>query len=206
MKTRRGYVSNSSSSSFIIGFKEKPKSVEEVQELFFGKRENVPNECYYEKGNGDCAEPTFDTRELSETIFINIQTAVPMTEAEVIEEINSGWFEGHPEYDYDGYDELHAYDYEREYKKRTGHDVRENRESKEYKEWNDIFDKAGEKRNKEWREAAKEYWKQNKQLFKGKKCYVLSYSDNDGAYYATLEHGGILDGSDKVPCIRISHH
>jgi len=36
MKTRSGFVSNSSSSSFIVGFKTIPKDVEEMQRLLFG--------------------------------------------------------------------------------------------------------------------------------------------------------------------------
>jgi hypothetical protein len=35
MKTRHGFVSNSSSSSFIVALKELPKTPEDVQELFF---------------------------------------------------------------------------------------------------------------------------------------------------------------------------
>jgi len=41
VKIRQGFISNSSSSSFIVAFKENPKSMPELQEMLFG------NEAYY---------------------------------------------------------------------------------------------------------------------------------------------------------------
>ena len=41
MKIRNGFVSNSSSSSFLVGFPRKLKSVEQVQRLLFGDKELI---------------------------------------------------------------------------------------------------------------------------------------------------------------------
>ena len=43
MKIRNGFVSNSSSSSFIVAFPEKPKSAEHVRKMMFGDETDFPN-------------------------------------------------------------------------------------------------------------------------------------------------------------------
>ena len=48
MKVRQGFVSNSSSSSFIIGFAEKPTCAEDVQKALFGHT-NGGYEGYYDE-------------------------------------------------------------------------------------------------------------------------------------------------------------
>ena len=39
MKIRTGFVSNSSSSSFVVAFSHRPKSVKDLKEMMFGKQE-----------------------------------------------------------------------------------------------------------------------------------------------------------------------
>lgn len=58
MKIRNGFVSNSSSSSFVVAFPKIPKSVEEVQEILFGKEEKFHK---------------YTTRKIAETIFREIE-------------------------------------------------------------------------------------------------------------------------------------
>lgn len=41
MKIRNGFVSNSSSSSFIVSFDKKPSSAEELREILFGDKEYI---------------------------------------------------------------------------------------------------------------------------------------------------------------------
>lgn len=62
MKTRSGFVSNSSSSSFIVGFKKDsmPKDTEELRKILFGDQESLGDisaqcaaECIFEDMNED---------------------------------------------------------------------------------------------------------------------------------------------------------
>ena len=43
MKIRNGFVSNSSSSSFVVAFDKKPETVEELKKLLFGEEEVYGN-------------------------------------------------------------------------------------------------------------------------------------------------------------------
>ncbi len=68
MKIRTGFVSNSSSSSFIVAFKEKPESSAELCEMLFGD------------------ETTFHSwsaMEVAQTVFQDILEQEPLTEKEV---------------------------------------------------------------------------------------------------------------------------
>ena len=60
MKTRTGFVSNSSSSSFILSFKEKPKSAEDIRKAIF------PGQDKFSPNWGD---EEYCTKEASEIIF-----------------------------------------------------------------------------------------------------------------------------------------
>ena len=47
MKIRNGFVSNSSSSSFIVVFDKRPDSVEELKDMMFPNNKNEDTLCYY---------------------------------------------------------------------------------------------------------------------------------------------------------------
>ena len=49
MKVRNGFVSNSSSSSFVLCFKDTPKSAEEIKKIIFDDEETITNEWTDEK-------------------------------------------------------------------------------------------------------------------------------------------------------------
>lgn len=63
MKIRTGFVSNSSSSSFLVAFKEKPSSAEELQKLLFEDVKEYPDQFH---------KPSYSTSEIAEIVFRDI--------------------------------------------------------------------------------------------------------------------------------------
>ena len=69
MKTRSGFVSNSSSSSFIVAFDKKPETVEELQRMLFG------DEKHYSDPYDSRSWPA---RTVAETVFQDMQKQGPL--------------------------------------------------------------------------------------------------------------------------------
>jgi hypothetical protein len=78
MKVRSGFVSNSSSSSFVVAFPTIPHNVDDVHTLLF-EGETSP-------------EPKFTTQDFAATIFNDLSKQLPMTLDKIVEELSSGWF------------------------------------------------------------------------------------------------------------------
>jgi hypothetical protein len=199
MKTRQGFVSNSSSSSFIVGFKKVPKTDWELRDLLYpadkdGKRKNVTTD-YSDDGG-------LDTTTAATIVFKDLQDQKPLTQKQIGEEINSGYFEGYPEINYSS--DREADQIRRDYEKASGKDVYDkDADPAVFKKYNEATKQHWATERAKVDAAAKEYWKRVKAQFKGLKCYRFSYSDNDGTVFATLEHGNTFD---SLPHIKISHH
>jgi hypothetical protein len=94
MKKRNGFVSNSSSSSFIIGFETKPKSKEELQQLLFGERKEY-HDPYSIK--------FYSTDDVASTIWNRLKNKTLATKEDILEELERGypcvesWFEDYLE-------------------------------------------------------------------------------------------------------------
>jgi len=87
MKTRIGFVSNSSSSSFVVAFPEVPTSAEELCKIMFAD-ELVHHG--YEQGY-----PTID---IAQVVFHDIQEQKKTASKKIITEaIACGWYDGTPE-------------------------------------------------------------------------------------------------------------
>lgn len=82
MKIRNGFVSNSSSSSFIVAFNDVPKSEKELQDLLFGEEKTI--------GVFDYKVPTKD---ISLIVFNDLLNNKPATKEQITEELQSGMFE-----------------------------------------------------------------------------------------------------------------
>ena len=86
MKTRQGFVSNSSSSSFVIGFDKKPESAEEMRQILFPNRHEI-------SAYGD----SFPSSQVAETVFNDIKDKEPLPAAIVASSLSSGEFPGKPQ-------------------------------------------------------------------------------------------------------------
>jgi hypothetical protein len=202
MKMRMGFVSNSSSSSFLIGLDGVPKNAEELHKMLWGNKSKTFEYFDY----------TLDTTIAAPVAFgqIVIQSG-KMLQKQIIAEIRSGWFDGYPSetghgklsWDKQPSEKL-AKDFKAKYNQEIWHhDPKNAEQTKDY----NAFQKQ---RNKEWKQsdreldaAAKKLWDKKKAKFKGKKLFRLEFSDNDSHAECVMEHGDIFK---KVPHIQISHH
>jgi len=87
MKIRLGFVSNSSSSSFIVSFHTSPESVEEVRKQMFG-----------DKSAKDIWTDEVTIGSITKQVFKDIQQAgKPANKKEITEAISCGWYPGIPD-------------------------------------------------------------------------------------------------------------
>jgi hypothetical protein len=85
MKTRSGFVSNSSSSSFIVAFNRKPESVDETLQLLFGEDTNgLIKPEYYDNG--------LTHREVAERVFADIQRVGPSSVQVLVNDLASRYW------------------------------------------------------------------------------------------------------------------
>jgi hypothetical protein len=177
MKIRNGFVSNSSSSSFVVAFPKKPESVEDVKKMMFGKQE------WHYSSIEEIDVPTID---IAEAVFKNIKNDDSSSEKEIYESIRNGWFSCYMfEEIFPGYFR-----------------------SDETKFLN--WDKDRDKIEKIWGQEKKENDKRAKKITKAfisgnenKYITVMEFSDNDGSFFAMLEHTNIFN---RLKHIKTSYH
>lgn len=78
MKTRDGFVSNSSSSSFIIALEKPPKNAKDLRSMLWLFNDRVKNEC---------SETEVKTNIITRRIFKDIRKTVPITRWKTIYDI-----------------------------------------------------------------------------------------------------------------------
>jgi hypothetical protein len=91
MKARKGFVSNSSSSSFIVAFDGKPQTMEEMKGLLFGEQEGEYHDPY------DECSWTYD--EVAYTVLLDLLDSDPLTREQVLEQLSRGCLPGQPDMD-----------------------------------------------------------------------------------------------------------
>jgi len=199
MKTRFGFVSNSSSSNFILAFDKKPQSIEEVRKLFFQDRNKFTSYGYK-------STTVFEVNDFSKTILDDLKEAEPMSLRQIIENLCGYCVATKKLYnEHKPYRDRVSEKFRTEYEEKYGQNIYKNTEALE--EYRNLFRKEIREEKKEKRKAVIAYYRnvfQNQ--IKGKKCYCITYSDENGEYYSTLEHGSILDSNPKVPCVVINNH
>lgn len=91
MKIRNGFVSNSSSSSFVVAFKKLPETVDEMLQMLFGDEKTFTSDYY---GN-------FSAQNVAETVFNDLQRFVSeekkLDNTNLKDELN-GWLDDFPKY------------------------------------------------------------------------------------------------------------
>ena len=182
MKIRNGFVSNSSSSSFIVIFDKKPESVEEVRSLLYGKSKAVIN--YDEK---------MSTLVLAEIVFEDIENPEKCIKCgdkksidKLVEEFEDIFWS--PEY----------YTIPEEFtpdKKDMDELATLSKDKYSDERWKDI--------SKISKKLAKIEAKKYLEIYKDKFILITNYSDNDGSIQSELEHG---DTFRNLIHIQISHH
>ncbi len=203
MKIRNGFVSNSSSSSFILKLPFYPESVDDIKRMLLGDENPLVLTHYDDEG--------FPTNQVMEIIYNDVIEAIGTRkerpiETIDIEEIQIG------QYSIDDYDDKVLSEYRTDYKKHK----------KEYLYYNDLLEKSYSTKDideETRRRTINAYYdklgviedKMKKIIIDSIKkktldtdiFITLSYSDNDGSMGAFIEHGGILD---PITVQRISHH
>ena len=148
MKTRTGFVSNSSSSSFIVIMDKKPKSAKELQKAMFGDKENM------------IAYGTpIPTKQAAESVFKSLRKQKPLPIRKAIMLLETGVVER-------GGKSIYPHDAE-----------------------------SSEDMQRVMAELAN--------LAKGRQVFAFTYSDNDGNFESTMEHGDIFRNFDHFV---VSHH
>lgn len=141
-----------------------------------------------------------DSLSAAHLVWDQIKGHKPLSKAKILEAISSGYFEGYPEYVWDGPDTVIA----KEYKEKTGKDIQdEDADPAWKKKWNEAWKRKCEDFEQEVSDAAKALMEKEYPRLKDKKCYTVSFSDKHGDIFCTLEHG---DTFKSIPFIKISHH
>ena len=170
MKIRNGFVSNSSSSSFVVAFPVKPKDEKELLEIMFNNKEEYMNEW------GD----RYKTEEVVEHINSLIGNPIA-TEEEMIESVRNGWFES--------YKDLPGYVDDFEETKNLSY-----QNTEEKKKIDKIFEEADKENSKRAKEIIKRFISENSGAF----FTVFHFADDDGKFEGQLEHSNIFQNLSHI--------
>ena len=212
MKIRNGFVSNSSSSSFIVSFPKKMKSLEDVKNALFPDGKTFSLEEYNWNGPSGWIQPDTIADEVWKDIQNNIVDLLSIA-CEIGDDNLPGYYDNWseinkwkyvPYWREEGYegegaklglmDEFDGYT--------TIEELEEDMKKNDKIESENDFDKYPEgpdwglQQMKEYLEEAKEYMKGDKQI------YLFSWSDDTG-YWSAFEHGDVFR---NLPHKQLSHH
>lgn len=164
MKTRHGFVSNSSSSSFVVAMDAKPNTVLEMQRLLFD--DNQTHYCNPYDHNA------YGAALVAEVVLQQISEEDPLTQVEAIECVCDGYIGSidkvlEKEFPY-------RYDPDSSFKKRMAEEEKRDARHRELA-YEYVTD-----------------WMLKNDV-RGKKLFRFEFGDSDGAFFCALEHGSLFD-------------
>lgn len=194
MKVRNGFVSNSSSSSFIVGFPKLPSSPEELEKMMFVSSGEVRPYDYCN------ATPTIEVaRQVFKDMSVDNFKSARLTKTKAVNVVLEGHFPGSPPYD--SRENSESEKIEKAYKEETGKDIYdESADPVVVKLHRKTQEKEWALRRKMERIAAKAFLEGFWPQVKGKKVFRFEYSDDT---HGNIEHGNVFR---KFPHVRISKH
>jgi len=179
MKIRNGFVSNSSSSSFIVAIPEDVMTQDQLQKCLMGTASEYPNPYPFDR------EPdTWPAELVTSIVFQDMFAAGLASRDSMIREYGNGWTDAHMK----GEQEARAEFNLGEWDIPDNDDVRR----KYYDRYQELVDKHSAK-------AIDEFVAQNPDC----SFFIVEYSDNDGQLSCAMEHGSLFD---RVPHLRVSKH
>jgi hypothetical protein len=197
MKVRSGFVSNSSSSSFIVGFPKLPSSPETLEKMMFDESGLVQP---YDFSQGT---PTI---EIAKRVFSDMSKdnwkANRLTKKKTIEVLLEGSFPGDPPWDYNRFENKESDKIRRAYEEETGKDINDEAADPKirklyYKTYKVEYAAEAKQRLLCAKAFLEGFWPR----VKGMKVFQFEYADDGGE--SDLEHGNIFA---KFPHVQISKH
>ena len=207
MKIRTDFVTNSSSSSFVVAFEKVPQTVEELIEVVFSD-----NAKEYGCVGHPYSNTVYSISELASTIFQDMHSEVedwdtsepnetnPVSPKRVEKEFTKGSIPA----DLAPQDDPEPDEYIRASKYCwNSSDPKNPKYMKEPTEpggWDNVDWQKLYADKDEWAaRRAREFMAEHK----GKSFFIFEYGDDNGDYYSLLEHGDIFE---NLPHVRISKH